>query len=1060
MKFNEDTRVKIPTILHLMRLGYQYLSLKDQRWDLDTNIFPELFNKAILKINPGIEPDDVSRLLEDIKLELDYEDLGRAFFERLTDRSNTKLIDFENFNNNSFHVVTELTCQNGDEEFRPDITLLINGMPLVFIEVKKPNNREGILAERDRINKRFQNPRFKRFANITQFMIFSNNMEYDDGDPEPVQGAFYASSSYHKPVFNYFREEEILNLTALLKPVSDEEELRVLKDNNLEVIRSNPEFQTNKQPERPTNRICTSLVSLDRLAFILRYALAYVAETDGLQKHVMRYPQLFATKAIERKLNEGVKKGIIWHTQGSGKTALTYYNVRFLTDYFQKQQVIPKFYFIVDRLDLLQQSQREFTARGLTVHTINSREAFAKDIKATQVIHNHSGKPEITVVNIQKFQDDPDVLSTKDYDINIQRIFVLDEAHRSYNPKGSFLANLYQSDPNAIKIALTGTPLIVDEDKAKKNPDSKAISSKQIFGDYIHKYYYNASIADGYTLRLIREEIATNYKLVLQQALKDVEVKMGDIDRKQIYAHPSFVEPMLDYIVTDFEKSRGALNDASIGGMVICDSSEQAKEMFRLFGEKYAEPEPLDASVKEANQQAYDLPMVAEHSPEYETQGEQSNKEPQPKRPKSAKNEVKSAVLILHDIGTKEERKKWVEDFKAGKIDFLFVYNMLLTGFDAKRLKKLYLGRVIRKHNLLQALTRVNRTYNDFRYGYVVDFADIRKEFDATNKAYFDELQSELGDEMEHYSNLFKSQEEIAQEIEHIKDVLFRFNTENAEIFADQVSQIQDRETVLALKKALENAKSLYNLIRLQGDYELLEQLDFAKLNILYRETCNHLDMLNLKESIENGTDTTNLLNVALEDVLFRFIKVGEEELVLADQLKNTLRQTREALASNFDQQDPKFVSLREELERLFKKKNLSEVTQDEMVANIDALNKIHDRVKELNRQNNQLRQKYLGDAKYTRIHKRLQERGDISENERKIFEALTGVKQDADEKVLNNSQILDNESYFERHMMPKVINRFMNQQNIKLNADASRFINHLVVAEYLKEFNTGSRAW
>ncbi|MGU5767080.1 type I restriction endonuclease subunit R [Aeromonas allosaccharophila] len=908
MKFNEDTRVKLPAILHLMRLGYQYLSLKGQRWDLDTNIFPELFNKAILKINPGIEPDDVSRLLEDIKLELDYEDLGRAFFERLTDRSNTKLIDFENFNNNSFHVVTELTCQNGDEEFRPDITLLINGMPLVFIEVKKPNNREGILAERDRINKRFQNPKFKRFVNITQFMIFSNNMEYDDGDPEPVQGAFYASSSYHNPVFNYFREEEILNLTALLKSVSDAEELRVLKDNNLEVIRSNPEFQTNKHPERPTNRVCTSLVSRDRLAFILRYALAYVSETDGLQKHIMRYPQLFATKAIERKLNEGMKKGIIWHTQGSGKTALTYFNVRFLTDYFQKQRVIPKFYFIVDRLDLLQQSQREFTARGLTVHTINSRDAFAKDIKATQVIHNHSGKPEITVVNIQKFQDDPDVLSTKDYDINIQRIFVLDEAHRSYNPKGSFLANLYQSDPNAIKIALTGTPLIVDEDKAKKNPDSKAISSKQIFGDYIHKYYYNASIADGYTLRLIREEIATNYKLVLQQALEDVEVKMGDIDRKLIYAHPSFVEPMLDYIVTDFEKSRGALNDTSIGGMVICDSSDQAKEMFKLFGEKYAEQEPLDASVKEANQQAYDLPMVAEESPEYENPSVSSNKQPHSKLPSSANNKVKSAVLILHDIGTKDERKEWVEDFKAGKIDLLFVYNMLLTGFDAKRLKKLYLGRVIRKHNLLQALTRVNRTYNGFRYGYVVDFADIRKEFDATNRAYFDELQAELGDEMEHYSNLFKSQEEIAQEIDHIKDVLFRFNTENAEIFADQVSQIQDRETVLALKKVLENAKSLYNLIRLQGDYELLEQLDFAKLNTLYRETCNHLDMLNLKESIENGSDTTNLLNVALEDVIFRFIKVGEEELVLADQLKNTLRQTREALASNFDQQDPVVV--------------------------------------------------------------------------------------------------------------------------------------------------------
>ena len=1036
-KFNEDSRVKIPAILHLMRLGYKYLSLKGQSWDLDTNIFPDVFKAAIGKINPGIEDAEAGRLLEDVKLLLDNEDLGKAFFERLSERSNTKLIDFENFNNNTFHVVTELTCQNGDEEFRPDITLLINGMPLVFIEVKKPNNREGILAERDRINKRFQNPKFKRFANITQFMIFSNNMEYDDGDPEPVQGAFYASSSYHKPVFNYFREEEILNLTALLKPVSDDDELKVLKDNNLEVIRSNPEFQTNKQPERPTNRICTSLLSRERLAFILRYALAYVSESDGLQKHIMRYPQLFATKAIERKLSEGVKKGIIWHTQGSGKTALTFYNVRFLTDYFQKQQVIPKFYFIVDRLDLLQQAQREFTARGLTVHTISSRDAFTRDIKATQVIHNHSGKPEITVVNIHKFKDDPDVVSTKDYNVAIQRVYFLDEVHRSYNPKGSFLANLSQSDSNAIKIGLTGTPLLGDD-----------YNSRALFGDYIHKYYYNASIADGYTLRLIREEISTQYKIELQKALEEAEVKMGDVDRKLIYAHPSFVEPMLTYIVNDFEKSRGALNDATIGGMVICDSSDQAKQMFEIFNGVYADA-PILPQTPNSNSQILE---VAEPAPtSYAESAKQAQK-------------VKNAALILHDIGTKEERKNWVEDFKAGKIDFLFVYNMLLTGFDAKRLKKLYLGRVIRKHNLLQALTRVNRTYKDFRYGYVVDFADIRKEFDATNKAYFDELQSELGDEMEHYSHLFKSQEEIKQEIEHIKDVLFRFDTDNMEEFCNQISQIQDRDTVLALKKALADARSLYNLIRLQGEYDFLDELDFAKLNVLYRETSNHLDLLNLKNDLESGEDTSNLLNRALEDVIFKFVKIGEEELVLADKLKNTLRQTREALASNFDQQDPQFISLKEELERLFKKKNLSEVTQDEMVANIDALNKIHDRVKELNRQNNQLRQKYLGDAKYTRIHKRLQERqqsqSDISESERKIFEALAGVKQDADEQVLNNSQVLDNESYFERQMMPLVIGRFMKEQQIKLNADASRYINHLVVAEYLKEFNTGSQAW
>ncbi|MCD2449740.1 hypothetical protein GO003_004965 [Methylicorpusculum oleiharenae] len=83
------------------------------------------------------------------------------------------------------------------------------------------------------------------------------------------------------------------------------------------------------------------------------------------------------------------------------------------------------------------QAHREFTSPGLTVHTINSREAFSSDIKATQVIHNHSGKPEITVVNIQKFKDDPDVVSSKDYDVAIQRVYFLDEVHRSYNPKAA-----------------------------------------------------------------------------------------------------------------------------------------------------------------------------------------------------------------------------------------------------------------------------------------------------------------------------------------------------------------------------------------------------------------------------------------------------------------------------------------------------------------------------------------------------------------------------------------------------------------------------------------------
>lgn len=993
MAFNENTRVKIPAILHLCRLGYDYLSLSKAKWDDNTNIFTDIFVKSIEKINPEIESNDIKKELEKITLALDNEDLGQEFYKMLIGTSGVKLIDFQNFNNNSFHVVTELPCKNGDEEFRPDITLLVNGMPLAFIEVKKPNNKEGILAERNRINARFRNEKFRKFINISQLLVFSNNMEYDSESITPIQGAFYATSSYDKANFNCFREEEKFNLSKILKPENDELENLVLKDNNLPSIKHSPEFTTNKEVNTPTNRILTSLFSKERLSMIFKYCIAYVDEESGLEKQIMRYPQLFATKAIGKTIDKGIKKGIIWHTQGSGKTALAFYDVHFLTDYFQKNNIVPKFYFIVDRIDLMIQASREFTSRGLVVHTVNSKAELLKDFKTNKAIFNLHGKREITVVNIQKFKDESNVLRSSDYDISIQRVYFLDEVHRSYDPKGSFLANLIASDRNAILIGLTGTPLIGDSRR-----------SRDIFGDYIHKYYYNSSIADGYTLKLIREGIETNYKIKLEEALKQIEVLKGDVDKRLIYSHEKFVEPMLDYIIEDFNKSKVLHGDNTIGGMVVCDSSDQAKKMFRIFTKKY-----IDKGL--------------------------------------------SAALILHDIGNKDERRDQINDFKAGKIDFLFVYNMLLTGFDSKRLKKLYIGRVIKEHNLLQTLTRVNRPYKDFRFGYVVDFADIRKEFDATNKAYFEELQLELGDEMQNYSNLFMSKEQIETEIENIKDKLFHFDLHNSEIFSQQITQIEDRKKVLDIKKALESVRNLYNVIRLLGYYDLLEKIDFKKLNELYNETSHHLELLNLKESLQNNIDTANLLNVALENVLFMFRKVSEEELVIADKLKDILRKTREELGRNFDPKDKEFISLYDELKRLFDKRNLDEITQEEMTHNIGSLQKIYDEISELNRRNNLLKAKYENDEKYARVHKRVIENGGISKREAEIHEALMEIKKQADEKVIENQRMLNNEGYFLKFMSPMVINGFLHHQ-MKLDAVSAKFVNNCVVNEYVTEFN------
>lgn len=139
MAFKENTRGKIPAILHLCRLGYQYISILNAKRDESTNIFTDLFSESTTQINDDIEPGDIKKILENVSLSLDSEYLGQKFYQLLTAASGLKLIDFstpENFaKNNSFHVVTELTCKNGDDEFRPDLTVLVNGMPLAFIKV-------------------------------------------------------------------------------------------------------------------------------------------------------------------------------------------------------------------------------------------------------------------------------------------------------------------------------------------------------------------------------------------------------------------------------------------------------------------------------------------------------------------------------------------------------------------------------------------------------------------------------------------------------------------------------------------------------------------------------------------------------------------------------------------------------------------------------------------------------------------------------------------------------------------------------------------------------------
>ena len=1045
--FNELTRVQMPALVHLTRLGYEYYGKITEnfagiKYDPDTNILLDVFEKQFKKINPE-KKDFYDQVLKDIRLELDNDDIGKSFYNRLVSTSPVKLIDFDNLKNNVFHCTAEFTCKRDDDEFRPDITLFVNGLPLVFIEVKKPNNTGGMLAESKRMNEiRVPNKKFRRFINITQLMIFSNNMEYDtEGGIVPIQGAFYCTAAKKSAPFNCFREENKggesiapYNAEYPYLDINKDVERKILSDFNCQVIHTSSEYKTNLNINTPTNRVITSMCSPERLLFIIKYGIAYVKiekEEDGKivsidQKHIMRYQQMFAALAVRDQLSKGVKSGVIWHTQGSGKTALSYYLNKVLTDYFASVNKVAKFYFIVDRLDLLKQASQEFIARGLEVKTANSKAELMEQFRENNSLHGSSGKPEITVVNIQRFAEDKEKVRIAAYATNLQRIFIIDEAHRGYNPKGSFLANLFDADKDSIKIALTGTPLL----KAER-------ASWKIFGNYLHTYYYDKSIQDGYTLKIIREDIETSYKEKLQAVYDDLDklVLKKDVKKSDIVEHDVYVKELLRYIINDLNQFRQSQGNPTLGGMIVCETSEQARKIYKFF----------DIIQNEINQ---------------------TNEN---------KSELKAA-LILHDEGDKESRNDLVDKFKKEQsIDVLIVFNMLLTGFDAPRLKKLYLGRKLKDHNLLQAITRVNRPYQDCRYGYIVDFADIKDNFEETNQNYLEELNrfnnpDEVGEgnTTNSYLQVLEDKDVIIERMKNINRSLFNYTLNNAEVFSQEISSIENKDTLYDLRKNLIDARDYTNIVRTFGDETL--KVEFGKFEIrmipqLISEVQRHIGILNQKEYFERSDATKQMINEAMANITFTFSKISTDEMriISTAQFQEKWDYTIHSFTQNEDQEDPEYITLREAFMARFKEHgfvidSIAQFNEETKVLS-DFINKL----KELKQKNNALASKYNGDMKFARIHKRIKERNYerrksnqsvvMEDDDLNLVYNLNIIKDDIDEKVYDRNDILKKDAYFKQTVM-KELTSIMKNMSITGNRDDRVFMQNCITRQYLNQYN------
>ncbi|WP_240646393.1 DEAD/DEAH box helicase family protein [Helicobacter pylori] len=731
-------------------------------------------------------------------------------------------------------------------------------------------------------------------------------------------------------------------------------------------------------------------------------------------------------------------KGIIWHTQGSGKTALTYHLTKLIRDFFNPLNKKTKFYFIVDRLDLLEQAKNEFSKRGLCVHEAENKEDLSQKLKNSSVFEGPQGNDEIIVVNIQKFKapneekapnEDPssapkEIISktelqeaTKD-NHDLQRVFIIDEAHRSYDPKGCFYTNLIECDKTAIKIALTGTPLLEDnaQDKATKNT----------FGNYLHTYSYTESIKDRHTLKLQLEIIEKSYKEKLQAIYRllqeSITIEDIEIKKETIFNHERYIKEMLYYIIRDLLNFRRVNNDENLKAMVVCFSSAQAKLANLLFNE-------VQEKVLQENPNLKILKKL-------------------------------QSSLILHD---EQEVKEKIYSFKHENTDIVFVFNMLLTGFDLPNLKRLYIHRELKDHNLLQALARVNRPYNNMPFGYLIDFVGIKENYDKTTDDYLKELNrfnqsdSNIKDNLK---DMFADRNILEKDIKNAYDDLFNYHIDDIEDMTSAIVSISEMNELLKVSHAINTLKERYNLIRTSNDEKILslkEKMDIEKISkissMLHKKAKQLHALKNLNEP-KNPNDLIILEDlIALLDFKIEFKESKELHFKEKEEISAKYKQAKEMLEKIPDKQDKEIQKISKDLSKLLQEP----LTNDNFDGISHSYSVIISQLKQHKEQTTNLLNKYNNDRAYVITHKRLHNRLMEENISKGIFTLLSALKKALDARISKRQEILNEETTLKNAIKAELRNAFKENPSLKDLEKEKEFITQTLFNELTQNHHQGN---
>jgi len=666
MRFNEQVTIENHIIKFLSvgtrhgvfeGLGYEYIKPEEfaKLRELENEyIIKPLLAQAIGKLNLSADEDEIASVVREVKKIDTNQEFLRVMREGINLKNpqtgnfqDYKIIDFENSEKNHFVVTNQFYFEGDSENIRPDIMIFVNGLPLVDIEAKSPTASEGVSFENGI-------DQLKRYEKVARKLFIPNCFNISTDGLKTVYGATSAPKQY----FLQWRDEEwekthhgaFLQLEMALCALLE-------KKNFLDIVQN----------------------------FIL-----FEKEKERIVKKIARYQQFRATnKIVHRVVNKEKRQGLIWHTQGSGKTLTMFFTAWKLR--FNKLLDNPKIFILVDRVDLDQQIFDTFTnAGGKNVMRVTSRKDLEEKIQSRA-----SG---IFVTTIQKFSE----LGEKVENLDENVIILSDEAHRG--DEGVSGINMRSAFKHAFFFGFTGTPV----DKTHTNTFRNYEGEGKRYLDY---YSIQQAIDDGATIPVTYEARLSKFSIDEEKLDQQFEEIAGDLSEKQ-----------KTELVKKYGKKAALVKLEKRMEAVARDIVEHYK--------LYVQPNGFKAQIV-----AYDREAVANYKKLIDKliPTEWSAVVYSPGDPNSDADDLK-----IYNTG-KKEREQIIERFKDpnSPLKFLLVCDMLLTGFDAPIEQVMYLDKPLRDHNLLQAIARTNRVYKNKEAGKIIDYYGItRNLYDALD---FDE---------------------------------------------------------------------------------------------------------------------------------------------------------------------------------------------------------------------------------------------------------------------------------------------------------------------------------